>query len=281
MLVLDAFRAIAGDCLQRLSDQTQHFGDIGGSEALHQSRVAIRQLLAALLLFRPVLAPGGAKRFEIELRWIMGQLGDARNLDVLLIRFFDRGRNLAGPLLDRILLVHEAAQARANAAITSHRFQQLLSEMTIWLSRDMLSIGRRNERLGSFADRALERRWRKLRRQARRAAGSARPRDLHRLRISVKKMRYSVKFLAGLYGDEGTRAVEKFNKRLAVTQDRLGAINDLTMAEKIVKGIGFATRERPAATALVEDARRRRARLLRRIPRRIGKLRGTKPFWRR
>src|SRR3546814_17346556 len=32
MPVLDAFRVIARDCLQRLSDQAQQFGDIGGAE---------------------------------------------------------------------------------------------------------------------------------------------------------------------------------------------------------------------------------------------------------
>src|SRR3546814_943276 len=48
MPVLDAFRVIARDCLQRLSDQAQQFGDIGGAEPLHQCRVAIRQLRAAL-----------------------------------------------------------------------------------------------------------------------------------------------------------------------------------------------------------------------------------------
>src|SRR3546814_10407318 len=68
MPVLDAFRVIARDCLQRLSDQAQQFGDIGGAEPLHQCRVAIRQLRAALALFQPALSHGGAIRFQTELR---------------------------------------------------------------------------------------------------------------------------------------------------------------------------------------------------------------------
>src|SRR3546814_5637372 len=131
MPVLDAFRVIARDCLQRRSDQAQQFGDIGGAEPLHQCRVAIRQLRAALALFQPALSPGGPIRFQIELRWIMGQLGDARNLDALLARFFDARSGHAGPLLDRMLVVHEAAYAQANAAITSHRMKQLVAEITV------------------------------------------------------------------------------------------------------------------------------------------------------
>src|SRR3546814_8909267 len=80
------------------------------------------------------------RSFQTELRWIMGQLGDARNLDALLARFFDARSGHAGPLLDRMLVVHEAAYAQANAAITSHRMNQLVAEMTVWLNRD--KIGR-------------------------------------------------------------------------------------------------------------------------------------------
>src|SRR3546814_1863025 len=87
-------------------------------------------LLPYTTLFRS-LSHGGPIRFQTELRWIMGQLGDARNLDALLARFFDARSGHAGPLLDRMLVVHEAAYAQANAAITSHRMNQLVAEMTV------------------------------------------------------------------------------------------------------------------------------------------------------
>src|SRR3546814_8169464 len=99
----------------------------------------------------------------------MGQLGDARNLDALLARFFDARSGHAGPLLDRMLVVQEAAYAQANAAITSHRMNQLVAEMTVWLNRDILNIVGRDERIGDFADRALSKRWCRLRGRARRA----------------------------------------------------------------------------------------------------------------
>lgn len=281
MPVLDAFRVIARDCLQRLSDQAQQFGDIGGAEPLHQCRVAIRQLRAALALFQPALSPGGPIRFQIELRWIMGQLGDARNLDALLARFFDARSGHAGPLLDRMLVVHEAAYAQANAAITSHRMNQLVAEMTVWLNRDILNIVGRDERIGDFADRALSKRWRRLRGRARRAVRNPDPAALHRLRIELKKMRYTANFLAPLYADDDTLDAERFRKRMAKAQDRLGAINDLVVAETIMENVGLATRERQAADLLLQEAREARKALIQRIPRRLKKLRGTKPFWRR
>src|SRR3546814_20454434 len=100
----------------------------------------------------------------------MGQLGDARNLDALLARFFDARSGHAGPLLDRMLVVHEAAYAQANAAITSHRMNQLVAEMTVWLNRDILNIVGRDERHGDLSDRALSKLWRRPRGTAPRPA---------------------------------------------------------------------------------------------------------------
>ncbi|MGO7092975.1 CHAD domain-containing protein, partial [Rhizobium leguminosarum] len=58
-------------------------------EALHQARVALRRLRSAFSLFKPLLMGDEPKRIQEELRWLAGVLGEARNLDVLLMKAKD------------------------------------------------------------------------------------------------------------------------------------------------------------------------------------------------
>src|SRR3546814_14299869 len=95
-----------------------------------------------------------------------------------------------------MLVVHEAAYAQANAAITSHRMNQLVAEMTAWLNRDILHIVGRDERIGDFADRALSKSWRRLRGRARREVRTPDTADPHRLLSALKKKRYKAEFWA-------------------------------------------------------------------------------------
>src|SRR3546814_8681296 len=100
---------------------------------------------------------------------------------------------------------------------------QLVAEMTVWLNRDILNIVGRDERIGDFADRALSKRWRRLRGRARRAVRHPAPAALHRLRIELRKMRYTANFLAPRYHAEDTLDAERFPKRSAQAPGQLGA----------------------------------------------------------
>src|SRR3546814_8793087 len=99
--------------------------------------------------------------------------------------------------------------------------------MTVWLNRDILNIVGRDERIGDFADRALSKRWRRLRGRARRAVRNPDPAALHRPRIELKKMRYTANFLAPLYADADPLEAERIRKRMDKAQDRVGSTNGL------------------------------------------------------
>jgi triphosphatase len=53
--------------------------------ALHQMRVALRRLRAAISLFSAVVADDRAEAIKTELRWLARELGPARDLDTLLV----------------------------------------------------------------------------------------------------------------------------------------------------------------------------------------------------
>jgi CHAD domain-containing protein len=77
------------------------------------------------------------------------------------------------------------------------------------------------ELLGRGVRKAL-RRGRRIRRRS--------GEELHDLRKSLKKLRYSVEFLSGLCGRKRTRAYLQACKDL---QERLGAINDAALAAEM------------------------------------------------
>ncbi len=81
---LAAFRLIAQDCLTHL--QLNHDGAVKSDDAeyVHQMRVATRRLRAALRMFRPVLPDRFSEQLLPPMRELMGALGQARDLDVLM-----------------------------------------------------------------------------------------------------------------------------------------------------------------------------------------------------
>src|SRR5262249_35130391 len=80
-----AFRAIARACLRQLVANQPVFL-CGDPEGLHQMRVALRRLRAAVSLFADMLADGQTEEMKAQLRCIGGELGPAREFDVFIRR---------------------------------------------------------------------------------------------------------------------------------------------------------------------------------------------------
>jgi CHAD domain-containing protein len=55
----------------------------GKPEALHQMRVGLRRLRTAISIFKEVVADSQRDHIKSELEWTTGELGPARDLDVL------------------------------------------------------------------------------------------------------------------------------------------------------------------------------------------------------
>ncbi|MEO1266582.1 MAG: CHAD domain-containing protein, partial [Myxococcota bacterium] len=108
-------------------------------EGVHQARVAIRRLRSALQLFRPVIGRDEAyAHLKQELRWLAGELGEARDLDVMAEEYVplarrELGRRSTAPLAASLELARLEAQERAAAAIASERTWALLGALATWL----------------------------------------------------------------------------------------------------------------------------------------------------
>jgi len=296
LTVAEAFRRIGRACLGHWLANEPAAADGRDVEGVHQLRVALRRLRSAFSLFRAVLPEAERARLVAELRWLLGELGPARDRDVL-------AHDLLPPLrgsgvLEAELAALEEALARGRpglyerlrAALASRRYADLVLDLAIWLElerfREQASPEARAILEGPilpFARDALERRWRKAKKRGRKFAALD-AEERHALRIAIKKLRYGLDFFAALWPGTATR---KFARRLAELQDRLGHLNDVRVAEDLARAVAAETRGEPAggavalaAGALIGWYARASDRMLREAADRFEAFAEQEPFWR-
>ena len=79
--VTEAFVAVSLACLRQIAGNhgaVRH----GDPEGIHQMRIGLRRLRASLSLFKKILHDGKVTKLKRELKWLTGQLGQAREYDV-------------------------------------------------------------------------------------------------------------------------------------------------------------------------------------------------------
>lgn len=282
-----AFRCIVSGAVGHLRRNLEPAAR-GHPEGVHQLRVAVRRLRAALALFKPMLGPA-AERYDAALRRAGRVFGEARDWDVFVTETFPRAAG-DGLALDRLRLLADAvAPLRVSAhtgvarAMAAPRFTRLLLEMSAWAEEGAASP----ETLGAKPDWgqpmiacAPELLGRLMRRAAKRARGieQADSAALHRLRKAMKTLRYGIEFTEVLYRPKLVKAVLKPAKRL---QELLGEVNDaaatLSLAGRLAddETAGSA----PALVDLSAWAAHRGAAAQPDVAAAWRTLRKAKPFW--
>jgi inorganic triphosphatase YgiF len=215
-----AFRAVAQACLRHF--RLNEIALLSGSrdaEALHQARVALRRLRSAFALFHPIIAGKDFRRLRGELKWLARQLGEARDLDVLIAA----AEKPSAALRRR----RENAYAAVEAVLHTPRVRGVILHLAAWIEAGGWRFREgAGDPLGPFAQHQLDRLWRKVERRGSKLA-ELDWESRHRLRIDAKKLRYSAEFLSGLYAGRQVRGRrEKFVAGLKSLQDRLGEMND-------------------------------------------------------
>ena len=76
-----SFQVIGFSCLQHLLANEPVLRETRDPEAVHQMRVAVRRLRAAISIFKAMAADERGDAVRRDLRWLATQLGEARDLD--------------------------------------------------------------------------------------------------------------------------------------------------------------------------------------------------------
>ena len=240
------FRQIAGKCLTEIEEAAGRIGRFGDPEALHQTRVGLRRLRAAATAFKTMLADAESLAIRTELKWLAGELDEARDLDVFIAKAFpptDEASADGGELTAALTSFHRMllkarikAYGRVSAALESPRFAKLMGDMAMWLEAGAWTVATapgaaavRDADAADFGARALDRLYRKV------AKGGEHLRHLdpearHAFRIHVKKLRYGAEFFLPVAGRSHGRA---FVKGLKALQEDLGGLNDIAVSRDL------------------------------------------------
>jgi CHAD domain-containing protein len=248
-------------CLRRefraLMSQRPDSGEIPAPDAVHRTRIAARRLRVALKTFKHLL-PARAASLRAELRWFARALGDVRDLDVYTSNLSHYAEAVCGDpgefaeYAQHVHAVRDAARAQLPALFADPRFLALLESFAAFLENSPSSGALRRWRSFSVRKGARAYLQKSIKRIVKRGdkivAGSA-ARDLHRLRIMAKHLRYELEFFAAAFPSLQGQA--NVVKRL---QDVLGEYQDACTASARVRGyIRERGRAPGALRALLHD----------------------------
>ncbi len=234
----DALSAILRSIFGHLLANQAAAEELRDPEGVHQMRVALRRLRAALALIAPLAPSPALETLRADARRLASALGPARNWDLFLLELLPAITN-AAPTLVGLTELAEAAVAR-RAAAHQNAGEALAAQRT---GRFAISLGAWVENRGwrtdagaqtletldapalAFAGPLLARRHRRVIRRGRHFARLSSP-ARHALRLAVKKLRYSVDFFLSL--EAGGKSSRRFVRRLGRLQELLGTFNDMT-----------------------------------------------------
>jgi CHAD domain-containing protein len=256
-----------------------------GAEDVHQARVAIRRLRSDLKTFGPLLDPVWLEHTRTELKWLGGVLGAVRDADVLgdhvgpdgktdppveaggraeLRRRSEEQRRTAVAELsraltgDRYLDLLDRLQAAAGAAPTGHGGAGIFRS----------EVSAAEESASQVLPGLVRDQWRVLRRRVRKAGHQPSDRQLHRIRIGAKQLRYGAEMAVPVVG----RAARRTAKAAERLQTVLGEHHDAVTTEAWFRRVALnATPAGAFSAGRLSAAESRRQRTLRRGWRRVWK----------
>lgn len=249
----------------------------GEDDAVHQMRVACRRMRSDLRTFGPLVEPAWANGLRAELSWLAGELGAARDLEVLRARFAHTA--VADPLapiaaepvaaLDAALArQEEAAQVELLAALRSTRYVRLLDTL-IAAAAAPVTTEAAEASCAQALPPLVTGAWARLARRAGRLRRRDEDERWHQVRILAKRARYAAEAVAPVLGDgprQVARSAEKVQELLGEHQDAVvAAAAVLTLARTSHRDdAGFCL----AAGQLAERERAQVRELRRQFPRR-------------
>lgn len=284
MSAAQAFQTIARACLRHFLANERVVARARNPEAVHQMRVALRRLRAAITLFKDVVRDEAVEAIKADLKWITGELGRARDLDVYIATVLEPARAKANgdPDLAKALAKARKDRNRAYAklanALVSARFRRAVLataawvEAGPWLSADGEARERRDQPARDLARKQLKRRWRSVRRRLRNLR-EIDPEARHEVRIAIKKLRYGSEFFGSLFRQRGSKGRQRKALRIVEDlQETLGVLNDIA--------VGTARRDDSATSdALNEEQLARVDDLLSAAEAQARSLDKLEPFW--
>lgn len=278
-----AFRVVARRCLGDLTASHQATCK-GDPTALHQMRIALTRLRAAILFFSPMVADSKRMQIRAELKWLNTHLGVVRDLDVAIERLKAVSKQQPHAISNyRSWNGKRADSYRYLArALRSARYRRLVKDTSGWVENGPWSIKKAKQAtqdracpVAAYAAAKLAR-WQQKLLKKRRKLLKMDAMKRHRLRLLNKKLNYSIELLEDLSSDKRFSKQQTALKHLRKAQRSLGQLNDDARGQSLA-----AASQRDGAGAPLQfpalDPKREK-RLLRTAAAAYRKLAALRPF---
>jgi inorganic triphosphatase YgiF len=280
---------VMGSCWLHLLANREVAQQEMNSEGVHQIRIALRRLRTICSTFHRYIPSPAFQAVSTEAKWVMQQLGRAREWDV----FAETATRLATATPDIDLNgFRETIQQRrqsnyraVQAALADPRCSQFLLrlghviECRGWRNEiDRKTLEILSQPILPFASKILAR----LHRKALKRGAHFKRLDStmqHKLRVDVKKLRYAAEFLLPLFAERA--AVKRYVKRLARLQTALGRACDIASSRILIDAIrrNDQTPLDLAVGVVVGWQTRDQLVVAKMLPKRWRRFKATKAFW--
>ncbi|HZX55908.1 MAG TPA: CYTH and CHAD domain-containing protein [Ilumatobacteraceae bacterium] len=237
-------------------------------EHVHQFRVATRRLRSDLGSLEPLLDGHWTTFIRDELRWLAGEVGRARDAEVLVDRLRAQVQRLtpddaraADGLLDEASQAATEARQHAIAAMSTTRYQALL-DVLVEAARDPHIAadppGLADQPSRQFVAALVRKPWKRVARAVKALDPYSPDAAFHAVRIKSKRARYAAEAVEPAAG----RDARRFAEAVAELQSVLGDYHDSAVAEAWLRSAAKSTPStRLVAGELIALEREDRARL--------------------
>jgi CHAD domain-containing protein len=218
-------------------------GDIDlrrGEDAVHRTRVATRRFRSALRIFADLFEPDARRHLDAELAWYAGELGVARDLQVMRKRLLAAAGELpeevrervAGYLTDRLDTDETAAREQLLTTLAGDRYAALLADVRALVEHPPAGVDRPAGKVRRYVRRAERKAAKRL------AAASTQQSDerAHRARKAAKRARYTAELATPVLGSEADEVAQRHED----IQDELGELQDAIVAARYLERISRA-----------------------------------------
>jgi triphosphatase len=245
-VVDDVIALLLGCCWHHLLKNHAVVLEGSDAEGVHQMRVALRRLRTICALFRRDIPSPSFEVVNSEARWLMQQLGPARDWDVFAETTIARLVTAApdvdlGGLREAVEQQRKSSYGALQTVLAGPRCSRFLLSLGHLVERrgwrneiDSEALAVLSQPMPTLADKVLARLHRKaLKRGAhfRRLNTDAQ----HDLRIDLKKLRYAAEFLLPLYATHAP--AKRYVARLARVQANLGRARDISNTRILLDAI--------------------------------------------
>jgi len=227
---------IRQSCRHSYERLAAHEGDVGrrdDPESVHQARVATRRLRSDLHTFGEFVDEEWAAELRADLRWLGGELGTVRDIEVQHVRLHAHAGTLppaeaeaARRVVRRLEADRSAAHVDLLATLARPRYAQVRAELAAAAGAPRGTAAADAPAAEALAP-VLRRRWKKLRRRVRDLGDHPSDEALHATRVRAKQCRYAAEACEPVFG----KRVRRLAQAMARVQDVLGEHRDAVVAQ--------------------------------------------------